>query len=83
MQFNVLFQKQFIYFYKAKRSVADKEQYKKVLDRPYVAPSLSAYGTCAQDENPPTSHYDYNFDEKDYKSKSFLTEYSLSIICLI
>lgn len=56
---------------KAKRHVTDTEEYKKVLDRPFVAPSLSGRAG-ATDEGSyklTTSHYDYNFDEKDYKSK--------------
>lgn len=46
--------------------IVDDEEYKKVFDRPYTAPSPDISHRAAEVK---TSHYDYNFDEKDYKSK--------------
>lgn len=41
------------------------EDFRKVFDRPFVAPRPFESGPQTSDV--PTSHYDYNFDEKDYK----------------
>lgn len=45
----------------------DNEEFRKVFDRPFVAPRPSESGP--QSTEVQTSHYDYNFDEKDYKSE--------------
>lgn len=46
----------------------DNDEFRKVFDRPYVAPRPSESGYDPSSEVQ-TSHYDYNFDEKDYKSR--------------
>ena len=51
---------------KPQRSV-DNEDFRKVFDRPYAAPLPSE--SAPQNTQVQTSHYDYNFDEKDYKSE--------------
>lgn len=45
----------------------DNEEFKKVFDRPFAAPRPSE--SRPQTSEVQTSHYDYNFDEKDYKSE--------------
>ncbi|KAK3731503.1 hypothetical protein QZH41_008530, partial [Actinostola sp. cb2023] len=53
-----------------KRSSADGDLYKKVLDRPYIAPvSVLCTSIGKDDEEAQTSHCDYNFDEKDYTNR--------------
>lgn len=46
----------------------DNEEFRKVFDRPFAAPKPSE--SAPQTTQVKTSHYDYNFDEKDYKSES-------------
>lgn len=43
----------------------DNEEFRKVFERPFAAPLPSE--SAPQSLQVPTSHYDYNFDEKDYK----------------
>nr|XP_058942505.1 band 3 anion transport protein-like [Pocillopora verrucosa] len=45
----------------------DNEEFRKVFERPFAAPLPSE--SAPQSSQVPTSHYDYNFDEKDYKSR--------------
>lgn len=45
----------------------DNEEFRKVFERPFAAPLPSE--SAPQSLQVPTSHYDYNFDEKDYKSR--------------
>lgn len=47
------------------QSAVSNEDFRKVFDRPFVAPRPFESGPQTSDV--PTSHYDYNFDEKDYK----------------
>lgn len=49
------------------QSAVSNEDFRKVFDRPFVAPRPFESGPQTSDV--PTSHYDYNFDEKDYKSR--------------
>lgn len=46
------------------QSAVSNEDFRKVFDRPFVAPRPFESGPQTSDV--PTSHYDYNFDEKDY-----------------
>lgn len=46
----------------------DHEEFRKVFERPFAAPLPSE--SAPQNTQVKTSHYDYNFDEKDYKSES-------------
>lgn len=48
-------------------SSVDNEEFKKVFDRPFAAPRPSE--SRPQTSEVQTSHYDYNFDEKDYKTR--------------
>ncbi|KAJ7380400.1 Anion exchange protein 3 [Desmophyllum pertusum] len=55
---------------KPQRSV-DNEDFRKVFDRPFAAPLPSE--SAPQNTQVQTSHYDYNFDEKDYKNRRIST----------
>ncbi|XP_078345150.1 band 3 anion transport protein-like [Oculina patagonica] len=45
----------------------DHEEFRKVFERPFAAPLPSE--SAPQNTQVKTSHYDYNFDEKDYKNR--------------
>lgn len=49
------------------QSSVKNEEFRKVFDRPFAAPR--PFESRPQTSDVPTSHYDYNFDEKDYKSR--------------
>ena len=46
----------------------DNDEFRKVFERPFAAPHPSE--SAPQNTQVKTSHYDYNFDEKDYTSES-------------
>lgn len=56
-----------------RQSSVDNDEFRKVFDRPFAAPRPSE--SAPQSSEVQTSHYDYNFDEKDYKSEFWVTFY--------
>lgn len=59
------------------QNTVDNEEFRKVFERPFAAPLPSE--SAPQSTQVQTSHYDYNFDEKDYESES-LNEGSISVL---
>lgn len=57
----------------------DNEEFKKFFERPFAAPLPSE--SAPQNTQVKTSHYDYNFDEKDYKSECLKVGFLSLVFC--